>query len=104
MKITLGGKISITYIVICSTIWATLLVVGEHLSGDLQQFAGFALYFLSFPVGWLSGIFSAGHGRSSSHAISYLLLMIPNAFLLGYSIAGVFHLFRYVCRRSRSKA
>ena len=103
MKIALGGKISIALALICSCLWVTLLLVPDNAS-KVQQFGGVALYYLSFPIGWLSSMFSGGHEVRPSQLIIYLVLLIPNCFLLGYSLAGVFHLFRRVCRPSRFKA
>lgn len=103
MKIALGGKISIALALIYGCLLATLLLVPDD-AGNVQRFGGMALFYLSFPIAWLSSMFSGGHEARPSRLIIYLVLLIPNCFLLGYSIAGVFHLFRRVCRPSRFKA
>jgi|SRR5882672_3331082 len=100
MKITLGGKLSIAIVVVCAVSWLLALVDDYH----VQVYSGYAIYALSFPLGWLSGMFSGGHGGPPSQLYLYLLLLIPNAFVLGYSIAGVFHVLRRVFRFSRSEA
>jgi len=102
MRITLGGKLSISLAALFAGLWAMLLLAGPG-AYHVQVYGGNAIYLLSFPLGWLGGMFAGGHGGSLSQVVVYLLLMIPNSFLLGYSIAGVFHVFRYVCP-SRPKA
>lgn len=87
----------------CASVWATLLFLVPDDAGDVQQLGGTVIYYLSFPLGWLSAIFD-GHAVRPSQLILYLLLMISNSFLLGYSIAGLFRLFRYACGPSLSKA
>lgn len=103
MKMRLGGKISIALALVCGGLWTMLLLAPAN-AGEVQPFGGAALCFLSFPTGWLSGVFSGGHEDRSSQLLLYLLLMIPNFFLVGYSIGRMFHGSRRLYRFSRSMA
>jgi hypothetical protein len=100
MKITLGGKLSIAIAVLSAACWLTVAFAGLD-AYHVQVYGGYAIYILSFPLGWLTGMFSGGHGGPPSQFYLYLLLLIPNAFILGYSIAGVFYALRRVFRSSR---
>jgi hypothetical protein len=95
MKITLGGKLSIAIAVLFSASWLTVAFAGPG-AYHVQVYGGYAVYFLSFPLAWLSGLFVGGHAGLPWHFYLYLLLLIPNMFVLGYSIAGVFHVLRRV--------
>ena len=103
MKITLGGKLSIGLALVFAGFSATVVLVPMD-AGNIQQFCGVVLYYLSFPIGRLNGMFDGGHSGSQSQLVVYGLLMFINCFLLGYSIAGVLHLFRLGCRKFRSKS
>jgi hypothetical protein len=48
---------------------------------------------LSFPLGWLGFSFPTAHGEGGV-GIRYFLLLIPNFFLLGYSMAGLWRRLR----------
>ncbi|WP_265594368.1 hypothetical protein [Haloferula sp. BvORR071] len=50
---------------------------------------------LAFPLGFLgTGLASMDHGMTSSEGIRYLLLMVPNLFLQGYLLAGIWQFYR----------
>jgi len=89
MKLALGAKLSILIAFIVSALWFVLFFAGDSLGGGFQEFGGVILYFLSFPLGWLSGMFSHTDAGPASETWLYLILMIPNCFLLGYAFAGV---------------
>ena len=50
---------------------------------------------LAFPLGFLStGLDSMDRSMSSAELLRYCLLMVPNLFLQGYLLAGMWGLFR----------
>ena len=96
MKVTPGGKLSVSLAACIGGLWIMLLLA-EPDAPHIRQYGDviiFALYYLSFPIGWLSGMSDGGHGGRPSQLVLFLLLLIPYCFLVGYSIAGVFHLIR----------
>ena len=103
MKITLGGKISITLALLCAGFWAIMLLVPADATAA-QEFGYVALAILSYPIAQLSGMFSHTDSGPPSELYKYLLLTIPNSFFLGYSISGGFYLLRRVCRSTHRKA
>ena len=103
MKITLGGKISITLALLCAGFWAMLLLVPGD-AAVAQEFGYVALAILSYPIAQFSGMFSHTDSGPPSELYMYLLLTIPNSFFLGYSISGGFYLLRRVCRSTHRKA
>jgi hypothetical protein len=99
MKITLGGRLSIAIAVLFVACWLTVAFAGPD-AYHVQVYSGYALYILSFPLAWILRTFSDGHGGPPSLFYLYLLLLIPNTFILGYSIAGIFNVLRRVFRSS----
>lgn len=89
MKLALGAKLSIGQAVICSGLWGTLAWWSPHNADKvpLWAFCEFALMVLTFPLVWISFIF-----RHSGHPVvemtGALVLLIPNCFLVGYTLAA----------------
>ncbi len=103
MNLALGAKLSILIAMAVSGIWYLLFFAGDSLGGKFQEYGGVLLYLLSFPLGWLSGMFSHTDAGPNSEVWLYLILMIPNCFLLGYSLSGLRRLFhRSLGRKAKS--
>ena len=77
--------------IVWATIWLTSLY-GPSTWSLVHVAGGIALFILSIPLAWLSGMFSHTDRGSTSELIAYLLLMIPNCFLIGYSLSGAISL------------
>jgi hypothetical protein len=92
MKITLGGKISISLAVCIGGLFALLFLVPDD-SRLIQEYGGAALYYLTRPVSFVCGL-HGGHGGSQFQLVVFLLLLVPYCFLIGYAIAGVVYLIR----------
>jgi len=88
MKATLGGKLTILVAVVCAAIWLTLLSAPPD-AYHVHVYGSNAIFILSMPLGYLSGMFSHTDAGRASELWLYLLLMIPNCFLLGYSVSGL---------------
>lgn len=101
MKLALGAKFAILIAFVVSALWFVLFFAGDSLGGGFQEFGGLLIDLLSFPLGWLSGMFSHTDAGPKSEIWMYLILMIPNCFLSGYSLAGLAWVFGL---RSRRKA
>lgn len=93
MKLTPGGKLSITLTAGWAALTATLSFAGDYLSHQIAGGFAVAVIALSFPLGWLGLEIAPGHGTGNSIGFAYFFLMVPNFFLLGYSIVGVSRLF-----------
>jgi hypothetical protein len=93
MKMTLGGKLSIAVAVLIATSWLSLVFAGPD-AYYVQIYGERAIFILSFPLGWLAGMFTGRHGGPPHQFYLYMALLIPNSFILGYSIAGLARLLR----------
>ena len=87
-RITLGGKLSITYALIWSLGVCTIVIGrwGGNLIEDLVAF-------MTFPLGLYDGlgaIFSRRGLITLPEVLTLIFLMIPNSFLMGYGIAGFY--------------
>lgn len=91
---TLGGKLSIIVAVIwaLSTASAMYAPYKEHLL-ILSSASCFVSVVLSMPIAYFSGALW-GSFPSTKQWIFYLFLMIPNCFILGYALAGLWNIFR----------
>lgn len=93
MKLTLGGKISVTL----AALWGALVAVtyfgSELLGHSVSQLFGLKQLCLSFPLGWLGISIIHPHGEGGI-GLKYFFLMVPNFFLVGYTMAGLCLLLR----------
>jgi hypothetical protein len=93
MKLTLGGKISVTLAALWGASVAVTYFGSELLGHSVSQLFGLILLCLSFPLGWL-GISLVHPHREGGLGPAYFFLMVPNFFLRGYTMAGLCLLFR----------
>ncbi|BCX47532.1 hypothetical protein HAHE_14400 [Haloferula helveola] len=82
---TLGGRLSIGLALIWAAAWSVFLVDG--LPVPCAELCRLALLTLSFPVALLK--FNSMGLYSLSDFLFYCALLVPNIFLLGYGLAGI---------------
>ena len=93
MKLTLGAKLSILIALIVSGTWFLIFFAGDAMGGNLPDYLGLMLVILSFPIAQLSGMFSHTGTARQSELWWYLILMVPNCFLIGYSLSALIWFF-----------
>jgi hypothetical protein len=84
----LGGWLSIT----TALIWAGTFLLPLTGIAALYGVSWCLMVGLSFPLGLLSGALSTSGPMSTPTAIAYALLMIPNCFIVGYTLSGLWRL------------
>ena len=87
MNITRGGRFSILIAALNALGWGIRNLAGDSLNETQGIAVGVIVGMCSFPLGHLIGFFYS-HG-SFALSVKYVLLMTPNSFLLGYSLAGI---------------
>ena len=94
-KLTLGGKLTVIVAVVWafSTASARYAPYHEHLPG-LNLASWFVSVVLSMPIAHFSGAVWGTGFPSTKEWILYFLLMIPNCFILGYALAGLWRAIR----------
>jgi hypothetical protein len=103
MTVTLGGKLSCLLALIVAGLWLAIGLGSPNLPSFAEGWIGNALYILSFPLGWLSGMFSGGHASGRGRLVGYILLMIPNVLLWGYTASSLKNGIRLLAGHTRSK-
>ena len=98
----LGGILTSLIALLVAGLWAVLFL-GSPDFGYAEE-VGNAVYVLSFPFGWFSKMFSGGHNGKTSDLVWYFLLMIPNSFLWGYTLAAIINGVRSLVRRTKEPA
>lgn len=95
-RITLGGKISVG---LC-LLWAISVFVLLRRS-SFSDYCELIAVYMTLPLGAIDnigGIFARRGVMGFGEVMTAYLLMIPNAFLLGYGLASFYRLFRFVLR------
>ena len=103
MKLGLGGILTCCFAFLVTGLVAIGHVGSTRIGADLKESRENTIFILSLPLGWLSGIGSVTHPGRDRY-ILYLLLMIPNSFLWGYSLAAVIRQIGRLIDRTKDSA
>jgi hypothetical protein len=98
--VSLGGKITLCL----ASLWAVVHLIALAMPSTwIASAYGFLVvleclhFILAFPLGFIgTGLDSMGHVPTSAEVARYFVLMVPNLFLQGYFLAGIWQLFRRV--------
>lgn len=105
MNIALGGILSIAVSAVCSTLGIAGFILDVDSNHPVARMAGAIFYCLSYLPGHLSGLFEPsgldGPPQSVGMWVAFLLLLLPNSFFIGYSVAGMYHVLKQCCRGSK---
>ena len=82
---TLGGRISIGLALLWAAAWSVFMIDG--LPVPCAELCRLSLLTLSFPLALLK--FNSMGLYTLSDFLFYCALLVPNLFLLGYSLAGI---------------
>jgi hypothetical protein len=88
-EITLGGRISMAVAILWGMAFAGLLYLPYPFLSEIPaDICSFLFVLLSTPLGFFSGVISTGI-PSVGQWVAYFLLMIPNCFLIGYTLSAI---------------